>query len=105
MTGDPHVALLWRKNLESRFLLWEPLLTPAPTVCFVSFLSTQKNTIHNSGRCAGSWDRRPNSGLWTLSRDGTPLSKEAGSCVQPSASSCGACKPNTEEQSSTVKTA
>ena len=48
LIGDPHEALLWRKNLDSRFLLWEPLLTPAPTVCFVSFLSTQKNTIPNS---------------------------------------------------------
>lgn len=76
---------------------------PHRLLCFLSEHTKEYNS--QLGQVSGSWDRRPNSGLWTLSRDGTPLSKEAGSCVQPSAASCGACKPNVEGQSSTVKTA
>lgn len=75
--------------------------------CLLCFLSehTKEYNPQLSCSCAGSWDRRPNSGPWILSRNGTPLSKEAGACTQPSGSSCRACKPNAEKQRSTVKTA
>lgn len=82
----------------------EPLLTLPP--CLLCFLSEHTKEYNPSSHAAaGSWDRRPNSSPWILSRNGTPLSKEAGACTQPSGSSCRACKPNAEKQRSTVKTA
>ena len=86
----PKRGLVMRKNLGSRFLLWEPLLTPAPhLLCFLSERTKEDNSQLSCG---------PNSGSWPLSRDGPPLSKEAGAQLRGR-------KPNAEKQSSTVKTA